>query len=107
MYFSKEKDFSLFKGMHDDLMYVRFGGMRNTKTWSKSTTKAESIFCPARVMFWYLADIFFFFFWGGGISCWEVLLLVGSISTSLNFAKHPIKVSYKQDRKVIQSICMS
>ena len=37
MYFSIEKDFSLFKWMHNDFMYVRFGGMRNTKTWSKCT----------------------------------------------------------------------
>ena len=32
-----EKDFSLLKWMHNDLMYVRFGGMRNAKTLSKSS----------------------------------------------------------------------
>ena len=36
LYFSIKKDFTLFKWMHNDFMYVRFGGMRNTKTWSKS-----------------------------------------------------------------------
>ena len=35
---SIEKDFSLFQWMHNDFMYVRFGGMRNTKTWSKSVS---------------------------------------------------------------------
>ena len=34
--FSIEKDFSIFKWMHNDFMYVRFGGMKNTKNWSKS-----------------------------------------------------------------------
>ena len=33
---SIEKNLSLFKWMHNDFMYVRFGGMRNTKTWHKS-----------------------------------------------------------------------
>ena len=37
LYFSIEKNFSLFKWMHNDFMYVRFSGIRNTKTWSKST----------------------------------------------------------------------
>ena len=37
LYFSIEKDFSLFKWMHNDFMYVRFSGMKNTQTWSKST----------------------------------------------------------------------
>ena len=27
--------FSLIKWVHNDFMYVRFAGMRNTKTWSK------------------------------------------------------------------------
>ena len=36
LYFSIEKDFSLFRWMDNDFMYFRFGGMRNTKTWSKS-----------------------------------------------------------------------
>ena len=27
LYFSTEKDFSLFEWMHNDFMYVRFGGM--------------------------------------------------------------------------------
>ena len=29
--------FLLIKWVHNDFMYVRFAGMRNTKTWSKST----------------------------------------------------------------------
>ena len=33
LYFSIEKDFSLFKWIDIDFMYVSFGGMRNTKTW--------------------------------------------------------------------------
>ena len=36
-YLDEEKDFSLFSWMHNDFMYVRYGGMRNTKTWSKSS----------------------------------------------------------------------
>ena len=36
LYLSTEQDFSLLKWMHNDSMYVRFAGMRNTKTWSKS-----------------------------------------------------------------------
>ena len=28
--------FLLIKWVHNDFMYVRFAGMRNTKTWSKS-----------------------------------------------------------------------
>ena len=34
---SIEQDFSLLKWVHNDFMYARFAGMRNTKTWSKST----------------------------------------------------------------------
>ena len=37
LYFSTDKDFSLFKWVYNDFMYVRFAGMRNTKTWSKSS----------------------------------------------------------------------
>ena len=37
LYFSRPEAFSLIKWVHNDFMYVRFGGMRNTKTWSKST----------------------------------------------------------------------
>ena len=33
--------FSLFKWMHNDSMSVRFVGMRNTKTWSKSRECVE------------------------------------------------------------------
>ena len=36
LYFSRQKFFSLIKWVHNDFMYVRFAGMRNTKTWSKS-----------------------------------------------------------------------
>ena len=32
--------FVLIKWVHNDFMYVRFAGMRNTKTWSKSMCKA-------------------------------------------------------------------
>ena len=34
--FSRQKLFLLIKWVHNDFMYVRFDGMRNTKTWSKS-----------------------------------------------------------------------
>ena len=34
--FSRQKLFLLIKWVHNDFMYVRFAGMRNTKTWSKS-----------------------------------------------------------------------
>ena len=34
--FSIEKDFSLLKWMYNVFIYVRFSGMRNTKTWCKS-----------------------------------------------------------------------
>ena len=37
LYFSRQKLFLLIKRVHNDFMYVRFAGMRNTKTWSKST----------------------------------------------------------------------
>ena len=37
MYFSRQKFFLLIKWVHNDFMHVRFAGMRNTKTWSKST----------------------------------------------------------------------
>ena len=37
LYFSRQKFFLLIKWVHNDFMYVRFAGMRNTKTWSKST----------------------------------------------------------------------
>ena len=37
LYFSRQKLFLLIKWVHNDFMYVRFAGMRNTKTWSKST----------------------------------------------------------------------
>ena len=37
LYFSRQKLFLLIKWVHNDLMYVRFAGMRNTKTWSKSS----------------------------------------------------------------------
>ena len=40
--FQHREGFSLFKWMHNDFMYVRYGGMRNTKTWSKSTSKHMS-----------------------------------------------------------------
>ena len=34
---SLDRSFFLFsKWVHNDFMYVRFAGMRNTKTWSKS-----------------------------------------------------------------------
>ena len=45
LYFSIEKDFSLFKWMHlNDFMYVRSGGMRNAKTWSKSMVEVMKSF---------------------------------------------------------------
>ena len=28
---------SLIKWIHNDFMYVKFGGIRNTRPWSKST----------------------------------------------------------------------
>ena len=31
--------FLLIKWVHNDFMYVRFAGMRNTKTWIKSRGK--------------------------------------------------------------------
>ena len=37
MYFSRQKLFLLIKWVHNDFMCVRFAGMRNAKTWSKST----------------------------------------------------------------------
>ena len=37
LYFSRQKLFLLVKWVHNDFMYVRFAGMRNTKTWSKSS----------------------------------------------------------------------
>ena len=40
---SIKKDFSLFNWMHNDFMYVRFGGMRNTKIWSKSRLWYEGL----------------------------------------------------------------
>ena len=36
LYFSRQKLFLLIKWVHNDFMYVRFAGMRNTKTCSKS-----------------------------------------------------------------------
>ena len=36
LYFCGQKLFLLIKWVHNDSMYVRFAGMRNTKTWSKS-----------------------------------------------------------------------
>ena len=41
MYFSIEQDFPLLKWMHNDFMYVRFAGMRNTETWSKSNKHVD------------------------------------------------------------------
>ena len=35
LYFSRQKLFLLIKWVHNDFMYVRFAGIRNTKTWSK------------------------------------------------------------------------
>ena len=35
--FSRQKFFLLIKWVHNDFMYVRFAGMRNTKTWNKSS----------------------------------------------------------------------
>ena len=42
LYFSIEQDFPLLKWMHNDFMYVRFAGIRNTKTWSKSIVTISS-----------------------------------------------------------------
>ena len=39
--FQQREGFSLIKWIHNDFMYVRFGGIRNTKTWSKSTHWGE------------------------------------------------------------------
>ena len=38
LYFSRQKLFLLLKWVHNNFMYVRFAGMRNTKTWSKCIT---------------------------------------------------------------------
>ena len=43
LYFSRQKLFLLIKWVHNDFMYVRFAGMRNTKTWSKSTESIETM----------------------------------------------------------------
>ena len=43
MYFSRQKLFLLIKWIHDDFMYVRFARMRNTKTWSKSSSSAVDL----------------------------------------------------------------
>ena len=42
LYFSRYKLFLLIKWVHNDFMYVRFAGMRNTKTWSKSIYSQSS-----------------------------------------------------------------
>ena len=34
--FQQTVSFSHIKWIHNDFVYVRFGGMRKTKTWSKS-----------------------------------------------------------------------
>ena len=39
MVFQQTEGFSLVAWIHNDFMYVRFGGMRNTKTWSKSNVQ--------------------------------------------------------------------
>ena len=36
--FQHTEGFSLIQWIHTDFMFVRFGGMRNAKTWSKSTS---------------------------------------------------------------------
>ena len=41
LYFSRQKFFLLIKWVHNDFMYVRFAGMRNTKTWSKSRQRSK------------------------------------------------------------------
>ena len=42
LYFSTQKLFLLIMWVHNDFMYVRFAGIRNTKTWSKSTNNLIS-----------------------------------------------------------------
>ena len=41
MYFTLKVIFSPLWWIHNDSMYVRFGGIRNTKTWSKFSTLPE------------------------------------------------------------------
>ena len=36
--------------IHDDSMYVRLGGMRNTKTWSKSSRSSIKLFEKLKMM---------------------------------------------------------
>ena len=40
---SLDRSFLLIKWVHNDFMYVRFAGMRNTKTWSKSRCNQKSV----------------------------------------------------------------
>ena len=39
--FQQTESFSLIKWIHNDFMNVKFGGMRNTQTWSNSTLYYE------------------------------------------------------------------
>ena len=36
---------------NDRSMYVRFGGIRNTKTWSKSSEYIEKVYCSKHSLF--------------------------------------------------------
>ena len=37
LYFISDSNIPTYLWIHNDSMYVRFGGIRNTKTWSKSS----------------------------------------------------------------------
>ena len=41
--FQQTEGFLLIKWVHNDFMYVRSGGMRNTKTWSKSSKEVINL----------------------------------------------------------------
>ena len=41
VYFISDSNIPTHLWIHNDSMYVRFGGIRNTKTWSKSNQTAE------------------------------------------------------------------
>ena len=42
--------------IHNDSMYVRFGGIRNTKTWSKSRCVVDRVSVPSPIAIDMLMD---------------------------------------------------
>ena len=40
-FFHQTVGFPPIRWLHNDFMYVRFGGIRNTKTWGKSTSSQK------------------------------------------------------------------